>query len=657
MPSFIQRLTRRKHVSFEATELPRVLTTFDLTLLGIGSTVGVGFYVLAGQVAKSVAGPAVIISFLIAAIASIFAGLCYAEFGARVPKAGSAYVYSYVCVGEFVAFIIGWNLVLEYIIGTASVARGYSGYVDGLANNSISEALGETMPINVSFLSKYPDFLSFCLILVLSVLLSLGVKESSILNSICTAVTLMIVTYTIIALATQANVDNWALTPETLNETCPEDNNRGLGWGKGGFAPYGFAGIMQGAATCFFGFVGFDCIATTGEEAIKPERSIPLAIGLSLFFVFLAYFGMSFTITLAIPYCQQDSDAPLVAIFNELGWETSKWIISIGALTGFSASLFGILLPLPRVIYAMADDGILFRSLAKINKRFRTPAVATIVSGVFAGLMAMFFNLDALVDMMSIGTLLAYTIVALSVMLLRYSNVEMRNWESEYTLLKTSYGDDDESEPRGLLESEEPFHMTNHSYEYTAKDYCHQLFNIKCVSEPTDLSASLVNYATLVFCVLSAILSMLLVILQKNISDGESGAITIVTLLFIITFINIVVISRQPQSRKPLAFKVPLVPWIPAISAIINLYLMFNLSSGTWIRFAIWMAIGIFQYFGYSIRNSSEEYQMQGEPPPSLNLRRMDLKNIGTIFDSESEDELFVQNTPDKNYTASPFNL
>ncbi|XP_066978746.1 high affinity cationic amino acid transporter 1 [Macrobrachium rosenbergii] len=657
MPSFIQRLTRRKHVSFETTELPRVLTTFDLTLLGIGSTVGVGFYVLAGQVARSVAGPAVIISFLIAAIASIFAGLCYAEFGARVPKAGSAYVYSYVCVGEFVAFIIGWNLVLEYIIGTASVARGYSGYVDGLANNSISGALEEAMPINVSFLSKYPDFLSFGLIFVLSVLLSLGVKESSILNSLCTVVTLIIVTYTIIALATQANGENWALTPEALNETCSEDNNRGRGWGKGGFAPYGFAGIMQGAATCFFGFVGFDCIATTGEEAIRPERSIPLSIGLSLFFVFLAYFGMSSTITLALPYCKQDANAPLVAIFNDLGWETSKWIISIGALFGFSASLFGILLPLPRVIYAMADDGILFRSLAKISKRFKTPAVATIASGVFAALMAMFFNLDTLVDMMSIGTLLAYTIVALSVMLLRYSNVEMRDWKSQYTLLESSYADDDDSEPRGLLDSGEAFIVCNHSSVYTAKDYCHQLFNIKCVSEPTDLSASLVSYATLVFCVLSGILSMLLVILQKSLSDGESGAIASVTVMGVLTFVNVVVIARQPQSKKQLAFKVPLVPWIPAVSSIINLYLMFNLSSGTWIRFAIWMAVGILQYFGYSIHNSSEEYQMQGERPPSLNFHREDLKNIGTIFDSDSEDELFVQHTPDKNYTASPFNL
>lgn len=181
------------------TKLARVLNLFDLTALGVGSTLGLGVYVLAGSVAHDQAGPAVTLSFLIAAIASSFAGICYAEFAARVPKAGSAYVYSYVTIGEFVAFTIGWNLILEYVIGTASVARGLSGYLDFLLDNKMSAALKESMPITAGFLGDYPDFLSFGMVLLLTCLLAFGVKESSFLNNIFTCVNLVTVLIVLIA--------------------------------------------------------------------------------------------------------------------------------------------------------------------------------------------------------------------------------------------------------------------------------------------------------------------------------------------------------------------------------------------------------------------------------------------------------------------------
>ncbi|XP_047501241.1 uncharacterized protein LOC125047168 [Penaeus chinensis] len=623
----LDRLTRRKFVTFDDTSLPRVLNTVDLTALGIGSTVGVGFYVLAGEVAKNTAGPAVTISFLIAAVASVFAGLCYAEFGARVPKAGSAYIYSYVCVGEFIAFVIGWNLILEYVIGTASVARGYSGYVDKLANNSMSEALGESMPISVDFLSDYPDFLAFGLSFILSVILAVGVKESSMMNNVFTFINLVVITYVIIAAGTQAKWENWAIPAADINATCISPNTTCINvedddirdYGDGGFAPYGFAGIMQGAATCFFGFVGFDCIATTGEEAINPERSIPLSIGLSLLFVFVAYFGMSAVTTLALPYCWQDENAPLVQLFECLDMDVAKWIVSIGALFGFSASLFGAMFPLPRVIYAMADDGLLFRFLSKVNKKFKTPAIATIISGLFAGIMAMIFNLDALVDMMSIGTLLAYSIVAVCVMLLRYTDLEITNWNSEYTLLKSTIGLEacmlkmKMEMPRVLPETGGRTKPSLSNSKYSARQYFQQLFNNKGLKEPTDLTASLASYATLSFCILASVLGILLVVLQEDIGEGDVGAIVGVSIASVLMIVNVIVIARQPESKKKLTFKVPLVPWIPALSAFINLYLMFNLSPATWIRFSVWMAIGFLIYFLYGLGNSTEELKAIGK--------------------------------------------
>ncbi|XP_042203606.1 cationic amino acid transporter 3-like isoform X2 [Homarus americanus] len=607
MKNFFDRLTRRKFVTFENTELPRVLTTIDLTFLGVGSTIGVGIYVLAGQVAKQTAGPAVIISFLIAAIASVFAGLCYAEFGARVPKAGSAYVYSYVCVGEFVAFVIGWNLILEYVIGTASVATGFSGYVNELTGKVMSKALTEAMPINIPFLSEYPDFLAFGLSFVLSIALSLGVKNSSQMNNVFTSINLLAIIYFVIAAGTQANLKNWQLSGSDLNITCSEDTESNEEkWGSGGFAPFGFSGIMQGAATCFFGFVGFDCIATAGEEALNPQRSIPTSIALSLTLIFVAYFCVSSVLTLALAYCIEDPDAPIVQLFVRLGWDVSKWIVSIGALFGFSASLFGAMFPLPRVIYAMANDGLVFRFLAKIDTRFQTPLIATILSGLFSGVMAMMFELEELVNMMSIGTLLAYSIVAVCVMLLRYTDIDMSTGKSEYTLLKNTYAEDEDTDAQSFTElghhTDIPVHST-----HTVMDYVNQLFNQKCLKNPTDLTSSLVTYATIVYCVLALILALLLRLLQKQLNDVNGLAIAGVVIVAILCLINIIVLARQPESKKALFFKVPFVPWTPALSAFFNLYLMCNLPYQTWERFLIWMVIGFVIYFGYGLRNSSEE--------------------------------------------------
>lgn len=199
LKGFCSALTRRKRNDPTESKLARVLTLFDLTALGVGSTLGLGAYVLAGSVAYEQAGPAVSLSFVVAAIASAFAGICYAEFAGRVPKAGSAYVYSYITIGEFVAFTIGWNLILEYVIGTSSVARGLSGYLDEMMDNRMSKAMVELMPIDMQFLAKYPDFLSFGMVLLVAALLSAGVKESSWLNIVFTVVNLSTICVMIVA--------------------------------------------------------------------------------------------------------------------------------------------------------------------------------------------------------------------------------------------------------------------------------------------------------------------------------------------------------------------------------------------------------------------------------------------------------------------------
>ncbi|KAI4472501.1 hypothetical protein M0802_016761 [Mischocyttarus mexicanus] len=328
--SLYKVFSRKKRINVSTdSKLERCLSTLDLTALGIGSTLGVGVYVMAGSVSKDIAGPAVVISFLIAAVASIFAGLCYAEFGARVPRAGSAYVYSYVTMGEFVAFLIGWTLILEYVIGSASVVRGLSTYVDALFNNSMRNAFESAARIEVEHFSSYPDFFAFGITLMFSAALAFGAKESSTANNFFTLVNLSVVIFVIIAGSLKADVNNWKTRPPCTESSCK--------YGTGGFAPYGISGIITGAATCFYGFIGFDCVATTGEEAKDPQRSIPIAIVASLTVVFLAYFGVSAVLTMVLPYYEQNPDAPFPHIFEVIGWDWAKWIVSIGAICGLCA--------------------------------------------------------------------------------------------------------------------------------------------------------------------------------------------------------------------------------------------------------------------------------------------------------------------------------
>ncbi|XP_048519072.1 high affinity cationic amino acid transporter 1 [Dendroctonus ponderosae] len=560
-------MTRKKSmdpVAIEESRLARVLNTFDLTALGVGSTLGVGIYVLAGQVARTTAGPSVVLSFLLAAIASLFAGLCYAEFGARVPRAGSAYVYSYVCVGEFVAFVIGWNLILEYIIGSASVARGLSLYLDTLLNNTMQDTFRQIAPIHVDYLASYFDFFSFGVTILLAVALAFGLKESSMANNVVTCLNVAVVLFIIVAGSLQADPANWSIAANSTNATV---------MGAGGFFPWGVEGMIKGAATCFYGFVGFDCIATTGEEVRNPRRAIPVSIIVSLLVIFLAYFGVSTVLTLMVPYYLQDINAPIPIAFEAVGWTWAKWIVVVGALFGLCASLFGAMFPLPRIIYAMGSDGLVFRVLAKVHPRFQTPVVGSIVAGLITGLMSALFDLNQLINMMSIGTLQAYTIVAASVLLLRYNG-------------------DSNSENFQAVGNQDGGINGGSSFTRSLK------YLINCsVRSPSQLTQNIVAVEVLLYCLLSVGVAVCAIYLQSYIASGELWAIVLTSTLVGLTAIVLLSMGTQPQSRLPLSFKVPLVPFVPAISILVNVYLMLMLDYRTWVRFAVWMALGLPMYY------------------------------------------------------------
>ncbi|XP_013164389.1 PREDICTED: cationic amino acid transporter 2 isoform X3 [Papilio xuthus] len=564
-------LSRRKAAEEGVARLARVLSALDLTALGVGSTLGVGVYVLAGDVAKNYAGPAVILSFLLAAVASVFAGLCYAEFGARVPKAGSAYVYSYVCVGEFMAFIIGWNLILEYIIGAASVVKALSEYLDSLLNKAMSTHLEAVLPLNTPHLARYPDFFAFAVIMAFSVALAFGVKESTKFNNFCTGVNLCVVLFVIISGSFKADTKNWRIPSSEVPKTETKD------FGSGGFAPYGLAGIIKGAAVCFYGFIGFDCVATAGEEARRPQKTIPFAVVASLLIVFLAYCGVSSVLTLMMPYYMQDEKAPFPFVYDQLGWPWAKYAVSVGAICALCSSLLGAVFPLPRIIYAMASDGLLFKFMGAVSERFQTPLVGTIIAGLFTGTLAMIFELEQLIHMMSIGTLLAYSMVASCVLLLRYERSQSGQRGAEAVEVEVSV--------RGVLR---------------------QLVNAEQHAAPTALSTALVSTLVAFYGVWCLVTMLVVNRAGAGVLAGELGPVCALVCGAALLLATLYCISRQPVSEKKLAFSVPLVPWLPGISILINVYLMLNLDYATWIRFAVWITAGLIIYVTYGAWHSSE---------------------------------------------------
>lgn len=395
--------------------LPRVLGAFNLTTIGIGAIIGAGIFVLTGQTAAQYAGPAIVLSFLLSAMACGFAGLCYAELASMIPVSGSAYTYAYATLGEFLAWLIGWDLILEYLGGASSVAVGWSGYITSFLRDFgivLPESLTKA-PIAVDAAQglvatgAIVNLPAILIVLACTALLIIGIKESATTNSIVVVVKILVLLLFVGVGAFYVTSANW--TP-----FIPENT--------GTFGQFGWSGILRGAGVIFYAYIGFDVVSTTAQEARRPQRDLPIGILGSLGVSTLLYVAVALVLTGLVSYTALNVPDPLAVAINAAGDELFwlRPIIKIGAVAGLSSVILILLLGQPRIFYAMSRDGLLPPFFAKVHTRFRTPYVTTLISGAAAAVLAGALPLSILGELVSIGTLFAFILVCIGVLVLRY---------------------------------------------------------------------------------------------------------------------------------------------------------------------------------------------------------------------------------------------
>ncbi|HTW46137.1 MAG TPA: amino acid permease [Acidobacteriaceae bacterium] len=395
--------------------LKRCLGPVNLTTIGIGGIIGAGIFVLTGTAAAQFAGPAIVLSFIVAGIGCVFAGLCYAEFASMIPIAGSAYTYGYATMGELVAWIIGWALVLEYAFGAATVAVGWSGYVSSLLGY-----FGIKMPFNatpaVAFhlfghtLSAHVDIFALTAIIVITTVLVVGVHESANFNSTAVMIKVSVVLM-FIGIAMAYAFGHWNHMVVNWHPFIPKNN--------GHFGHFGLSGIMRGAGVVFFAYIGFDAVSTAAQEARNPQKDMPIGILGSLIICTVLYIIVSGLLTGLKPYTTLNVPAPVADGAAAIGEGWAIVLIDLGAIAGLASVMLVMLLGQSRVLYTMAHDGLFWKWAGKIHPRFRTPYITSIVVGSFAAFLAAFFSISFLGELVSLGTLLAFTIVCLGVWVMR----------------------------------------------------------------------------------------------------------------------------------------------------------------------------------------------------------------------------------------------
>ncbi|KAI3924411.1 hypothetical protein MKW98_032612 [Papaver atlanticum] len=601
LSSGIRGLLRRKQVDSNRVttesghpKLAKELSILQLMAIGVGSTIGAGVYVLVGTVAREHSGPALTISFLIAGIAAALSAFCYAELASRCPSAGSAYHYSYICVGEGVAWLIGWALILEYTIGGSAVARGIS------PNLALLFGGADSLPF---FLSRMlipgtdivVDPCAAILVLVVTGLLCVGIKESSFVQAIVTTANLFVMVFIIIVGGYLGFKTGWT------GYELPS-----------GFLPFGVNGMLAGSATVFFAYIGFDSVASTAEEVKNPQRDLPLGIGASLSICCSLYMLVSVVIVGLVPYYAMDPDTPISSAFASHGMQWAVYIITAGAVTALCSTLMGSILPQPRILMAMSRDGLLPPFFADVNRRTQVPVKSTILTGVCAAMLAFFMDVSQLAGMVSVGTLLAFTIVAISILILRYVPPDTVPLSQSFLGSigpMPSYSISQENDGGNQINpvtTSSAYSNNSLVKEEASVDYPLIVKQLNQEKASEQERRRIAAWSITAVCV--GVLSL---------TSGSSAAYLPIVARYsvcgiggILLLCGLIALSciDQDDARHSFGhtggFICPFVPLLPIACILINVYLMINLGAGTWIRVSMWMVVGVFVYVFYGRRHS-----------------------------------------------------
>ncbi|KAF5770294.1 putative amino acid/polyamine transporter I, cationic amino acid transporter [Helianthus annuus] len=583
-------------------QLAKELSVLHLIAIGVGSTIGAGVYILVGTVAREHSGPALAFSFLIAGIAAALSAFCYAELASRCPSAGSAYHYSYICVGEGLAWIIGWALILEYTIGGSAVARGIS------PNLALLFGGPDSLP---AFLARHyvpglgivVDPCAAMLVFVVTGLLCAGIKESTFVQSIVTTANICAMIFVIIAGGYLGFKSGW------------------VGYKlSSGYFPFGVDGMLAGASTVFFSYIGFDSVASTAEEVKNPQRDLPLGIGSALSICCTLYMLVSAVIVGLVPYYEMDPDTPISSAFASHGIQWAAYVITIGAVTALCSTLMGSILPQPRILMAMARDGLLPSFFSEVNTRTQVPVKSTILTGLVAATLAFCMDVEQLAGMVSVGTLLAFTMVAISVLILRYvppdevplpsslqaaiDSVSLRYSNiirTDETDVEVSYGRTGVSGEKNNIRPQKG--EISAEYPLIAKVAAEALFNEK---KRRKIAGWTIMFTCVGALTLTYSASNLGIPSYLRLTVCGIGGLLLLFGLSVLTFIE------QDDARHNFGhtggFICPFVPLLPILSILINMYLLLNLGADTWMRVSIWLLIGVFVYVIYGRTHSSLQH-------------------------------------------------
>jgi len=541
----------------------RTLNWFDLIAFGVGNIVGAGIFVLTGEAARKYSGPSITLAFLLDGIACIFSALCYSEFASRVPVAGSSYTYAYVTCGELVAFLIGWAIILAYGLAIAVVGRGWSSYLVALFDTVKVKVPSWIYAIPASYQPYIDNFdpLSAVVILIITVYLLFGIKQSTWLNNVVTAISLFVVLFVIALGAFYIDPLNW----------IP-------------FTPYGINGIFNGASVVFFAYIGFDCVANCSEECKNPHRDLPLGIVGSLVIVTALYCSVALVVTGMESYLEIDTGAPLAKAFDKQGLGWASIIISVGALAGLTTTILTSHVALSRIIFSIARDGLLPRLFANLHPENNTPTQATILVGILTALLAFFFDIDALAELVSAGTLVSFLFVCLAIPILRMGEcLENIHFKNNST-------------------NEKPFKLLFYSLLGA--------FCIACTAAGVvQVNQDRIEYGSWILLAIcwDIVVPLGVMIIcyfwyLNNISNVQTnwyGALQKQTRTYVIDGQAIV---EELNERMP--FRCPFVPLIPLLGVAVNIWMICNLSTDTFIGFSAWIFIGMLCYFLYGMSHS-----------------------------------------------------